>query len=123
MMGCNFFCQVFLFNWHNLAGQDIRNVPPTRAACIRWSRNGQGDGAQKERCAATLSASESHSFRSCTYYRIMGRISSSEKVLSRAKVNGYTYRAHHEEDSKINNSKYVIKTIKDQESILRRYEM
>ena len=39
----------------------------------------------------------------------MGRNSSSEKVPSRAKANGYIYRGHHEEDSKIDNSKYVAK--------------
>ena len=32
---------------------------PSRAACIRWSRNGQGDGAQKERCAAPCRQSPS----------------------------------------------------------------
>lgn len=53
----------------------------------------------------------------------MGRISSSEAVLSRAKANGYVYRAHYEEDSKIDSHKYVAKTVKDQNSVLRRYEM
>ena len=52
----------------------------------------------------------------------MGRISS-EVILSRAKANGYVYKAHHEEDSKIDSHKYVAKTIQDQQSVLRRYEM
>ena len=41
----------------------------------------------------------------------------------RAKADGYIYKAHHEEDNKSNNGTYVPKTIKDQKSILRRYEM
>ena len=53
----------------------------------------------------------------------MGRNSSSEEILLRAKANGYVYKAHHEEDSRINNNKYVAKTIKDQKSVLRRFEM
>ena len=53
----------------------------------------------------------------------MGRHSLSKKVLLKAKANSYIYRAHHEEDSKVNNSKYIAKTIKDQESVLRRYKM
>ena len=36
-----------------------------------------------------------------------------EKVLLRAKANGYVYRAYYEEDTKIDNSKYMAKTIKD----------
>lgn len=41
----------------------------------------------------------------------------------RAKANGYIYKAHHEEDSKSNDSTYLPKTIKDQKSVPRRYEM
>lgn len=96
---------------------------PSRATCIRRSRNDSGDGTQKERCAAPLS--ESHYLHSSPseLYRIMGRNSASEEILLRAKANGYIYRAHHEEDSRIDNNKYVAKTIKDQKSVLRRYEM
>lgn len=53
----------------------------------------------------------------------MSRILLSEAVLLRAKVNGYVYRAYYEEDSKIDSYKYVAKTVKDQNFVLRRYEM
>ena len=33
----------------------------------------------------------------------MNRTSLSEKIISRVQVNSYIYRAHHEENNKINN--------------------
>ena len=53
----------------------------------------------------------------------MGRndISPAE-LLERATANGYKQGAHQEEDSKRDKIKYVKKTLRDQDIVLRRYE-
>jgi len=43
-------------------------------------------------------------------------------LLERAIANGYEQGAHQEEDSKRDNTKYVKKTLRDQDIALRRYE-
>ena len=53
----------------------------------------------------------------------MGRKLSPDEVYRRAQANGYKYAAHHEEDSKRVDTTYVPKTIRDQNSVLDRYEM
>lgn len=53
---------------------------------------------------------------------IINQNSSSKKVLLKIKVNDYVYKLHHEKNNKIDNSKYVIKIIKDQKSGLSENE-
>ena len=43
-------------------------------------------------------------------------------LLERAIANGYMQGAHQEEDSKRDNTKYMKKTLRDQDIALRRYE-
>jgi len=45
-----------------------------------------------------------------------------EELLERAIANGYEPGAHQAEDSKRDNTKYVEKTLKNQNIALRRYE-
>ncbi|KAI9807092.1 MAG: hypothetical protein M1825_005809 [Sarcosagium campestre] len=52
----------------------------------------------------------------------MGRRLSPEEIYQRAQANGYVFAAHHEEDSQQAPTSYVDKTIKDQKSVLNRYE-
>ena len=47
---------------------------------------------------------------------------SSEELLARAKANDYEQSAHYKEDSLKNNTKYVRKTLKDQNCALKQYE-
>lgn len=44
------------------------------------------------------------------------------ELLKRATANGYKQGAHQEEDSKRDSTKYVKKTLRDQDIALRRYE-
>ncbi len=44
------------------------------------------------------------------------------ELLKKATTNGYKQGAHQEEDSKRDNTKYVKKTLRDQDIALRRYE-
>ena len=53
----------------------------------------------------------------------MGRKPSPEEIYQRAQANGYVYAAHYEEDSKRSDIHYEPKTIRDQKSVLKRYEM
>lgn len=54
----------------------------------------------------------------------MGRKKLSPKDLyKRAEANGYSYGAHHEEDSKRASTTHVPKTIRDQGYVLDRYEV
>ena len=46
----------------------------------------------------------------------MGRNSSLEEIPLRVKANPHVDMAHDKEDSKIDNTKYVAKTIKDQQA-------
>jgi len=56
-------------------------------------------------------------------YTIMGRKDvPAEELLKRAKANGYKQGAHQVEDSIRDNTKYVKKTLKDQNWALGRYE-
>ena len=53
----------------------------------------------------------------------MGRNNiSPAELLERATANGYKQGAYQEEDSKRDNTKYVKKTLRDQDIALRRYE-
>ena len=47
---------------------------------------------------------------------------SSEELLTRAKANDYEQDAHYKKDSLKNNIKYVRKTFKDQNCVLKQYE-
>lgn len=54
---------------------------------------------------------------------VMGRTDTSlAALLERAIANGYMQGTHQEEDSKRDNTKYVKKTLRDQNIALRRYE-
>ncbi len=60
---------------------------------------------------------------SSLFRAVMGRTGISPAVLlERAIANGYIQGAHQEEDSKRDNTKYVKKTLRDQDIALRRYE-
>ena len=53
----------------------------------------------------------------------MGRNNvSPAELLERVIANGYKQGAHQEEDSKRDKTKYVQKTLRDQDIVLRRYE-
>ena len=45
-----------------------------------------------------------------------------EELLAKAIANGYKQGAHHVEDSKRDRTKYVAKTLRDQNIALKRYE-
>jgi hypothetical protein len=54
----------------------------------------------------------------------MGRTKEShEEICKRAEANGYSYGAHHEEDTKEDHTQYVPKTIRDQKCVLDRDEV
>lgn len=97
---------------------------PESPVWLRRSRNDQGESAKEGLCAA-LPRSSCYNYSELfpSLCRIMGRQVSSEEIFMRAKADGYLYKAHHEEDSQSNKSTDVPKTIKDQTSVLRRYEM
>ena len=53
----------------------------------------------------------------------MGRKPSLKEIYNKAKANGYIYAAYYEEDSKEVDTTYMPKTIRDQQSVLNRYEI
>lgn len=52
----------------------------------------------------------------------MGRKTSTEEIINRAQANGYIYGAH-QDDSKWKHTTNVPKPLRDQKSVLGRYEM
>ena len=65
----------------------------------------------------------SHSRLFSLFHAIMSRNHvSSVELLKKATVNGYKLKAHQKENSKRNNTKYVKKTLRNQNIALRRYE-